>query len=236
MTNVPPKPVDWDPRKEPDKLAALAQVTTAMLHGRPALDHRLDELGAGCRGRSEGVRGEAELTQAEAAAERVLAGESQEDVAERERREFERELTSSLDAACRAWERYKRVVEPRDGVAKLAEPGCELCAKVPNHWCPVYGFKVVMTEPVTKRDRPKFHTLWLCEWCLTRTWPSRMGRLPTNDEVTAHAEGRRVNWRGGNEPRMVEVPCPECRDENRKARRACLTCSHVGKVLKTVSV
>lgn len=233
MTTTSAKPVDWDPRKEADKLAALAQLTTALHHGRPAFERRLGELKAGYRSRGEGGGGAggSELTPAEAGAESRMEGQT--DTAEQVEAEYLRELTSSFDAACRAYERWKRVVQPREGVAKLTEPGCELCAQVPDHWCPVFGFRVVMSEPETRRDRSTFRTLWLCEWCFTRTWPSRMGRLPTHDEVVAHAEGRRVFWHGGTEPRLVEITCPECGDESRAARRACTTCGHVGKVMKT---
>lgn len=225
--------VSWDPRAEEDKLEALAKVTAAMHHGRPAFDRRVSELSGGFSSRGEGGGSGDGLTQAEAGAESALAGQSDTGMAELEA--WERDIARSLDIACRAWERYTRLVQPRDGVEKLADPGCELCALVPAHWCPVYGTRVIMTEPKSKRARPQLRTLMLCQWCFTFTWPSRAGRLPEPEEVEAHAEGRRVNWRGGAQPRLIEVPCPECHDENREARRSCSTCGHAGKVLKVAS-
>lgn len=255
MTNVL---ADWDPRKEPDKLEALAAVATALHDGRHAFEERLNELGGGypgggSRGGDESPADDHEPVAAPSGLMRCKvdreewpctaarlskmaeARRQQEDVAARERREFERELEASLGAAARAWARYKRVVEPRAGVVKLTDPGCDLCTKVPGHWCPVYGVRVILTEPKSRGAKAKTEAVRLCDWCFRCTWESRMGRLPTTDEVVAHSEGRRVNWRGGVEPRLVEVPCPECKDESRAARRACTTCGHTGKVLKAES-
>lgn len=223
---------EWDPRAEPDQLAALARVAADMHHGRSAFEARVSELGGGFPGRGGGGRGGGELTPTEAGAEASLSGQA--DTAAAERKAWERELSRSLEHAYAAWARYRRVVEPATGVAKLADPGCELCAPVPDHWCPVYGVRVVLIESKNRKAKPEIRTYRLCEWCFTRTWESRMGRLPTFDEVTAHAEGRRVNWHGGTEPKLVEVSCPDCGDENRAARRKCTTCGHAGRVLKQV--
>lgn len=226
------QPVAWDPRAEDDKLAALADIVTAMHHGRPALDHRLDELAGGYSSKGTGA-GTGELTSAEAGAESAIEG--QQDTAKREREAYLRDIAASLDKAARAWERYTRLVQPRDGVEKESDPGCDLCAEVEGHWCAVYGARVILTEPKSKKGRPQVRVLRLCQWCFQFTWPSRAGRLPEHEEVIAHSEQRRVNWKGGAGPKLAEVACPECRDENRSARRACGTCGHSGKVLKVAS-
>lgn len=233
---------EWDPRAEEDKLGTLAELMAAMHHGRPALERRLAELAggystAGGSGSGEPKQENAEeagvkLTRTEAGAQSAMEG--QQDTAKREREAWERELDRTLREAARVWERYRRLVQPRDGVEKLADPGCELCAKVEGHWCPVYGAKAILIEPVSKKGRAKVRVVTLCQWCLQFTWPSRAGRLPQHEEVVAHAEGRKVRWRGGTEPQLVEVACPECKDENRQARRACSMCGHSGKVLKSV--
>lgn len=225
-------PIDWDPRTEGDKLRTLAELSAAMHHGRDAFSQRVSEMGGYYPSKGEGA-GTSHLTQPEAATEALRAG--QRDVATIEMDDWERELQRAVDAACRAWDRYRRVVQPKGGVEKLAEPGCELCAKVPAHWRPVFGSLVIMTEPTSKKGRPTYRTLLLCQWCFQFTWPSRAGRLPVHDEVVAHAEGRRVRWHGGVEPRLVEVACPDCGDRSRAERRACSTCGHAGKVLKTMA-
>ncbi len=216
------KLVEWDPRKEGDPLAALVQVSAAMLHGRPALERRLGDFAGGYpSGRRSVSAGSSDDSRS-----------APEDAAERERRKWLREVSSSLDAACRAWDTYVRLCEPKAGVVKLTDPGCDLCAPVPGHWCPAYGTRVVVSGPSTKR-KPEVRTLRLCEWCYQFTWPSRAGRLPTLEEVTAHAAGRRVRWHGGVDPKLVEVDCPECHDASREARKACRTCGHAGKVLRS---
>lgn len=217
--------IDWDPRTEDDQLAALAEVAAALHHGRSALDARIGQLGGGYTSASGGG-GSGELVGAESA----LADGT--DVAKQELDRWKRAIKRSLDEACRALDQYRRLVQPREGIEKLADPGCELCAKVPAHWCPVYGSRIIMTEPTAKRGRPTYRTLLLCQWCFQFTWPSRAGRLPEHDEVAAHAEGRRVRWHGGSAPKLVEVSCPDCHDESREARRLCTTCGHAGKVLK----
>lgn len=220
--------VAWDPRAEDDKLAALADIVTAMHHGRPALEHRLNELAPGYPGKGDG--GGSNAPEDDDEPKPVF-----DDPATKERKAYLRDLERSLDHAARAWERYTRLVQPRDGIEKQADPGCDLCAEVEGHWCAVYGARVIMTEPRSKKGRPQIRVLRLCQWCFQFTWPSRAGRLPEHEEVVAHSEQRRVNWKGGVGPKLVEVACPECRDKDRAARRACSTCGHSGKVLKEAS-
>jgi hypothetical protein len=82
----------------------------------------------------------------------------------------------------------------------MTDVGCELCARVPEHRCPVYGVVEVVTESKAKRTEPQRHTLRLCEWCYTFNWPSRAGRLPVHEEVVAHSEGRKVRWTAAPPP------------------------------------
>jgi hypothetical protein len=224
-------PSDWDPRKDGDPVRALAEITAALSLGRPALEARIGQLGGGYTS-AGGGGGSGELTPTEAGAESAMSGAP--DTAKRELDDWKRAIGRSLDEACRALEQYRRLVQPRDGIEKMADPGCELCAKVPAHWCPIYGARIIMTEPTSKKGRPTYHTLLLCQWCFQFTWPSRAGRLPEHDEVIAHAEGRRVGWHGGAAPRLIEVACPDCGDRSRAERRECKTCGHAGKVLKQV--
>lgn len=209
---------DWDPRKTDDPVKTLAELATAMYHGRAAFEQRSGELAAGYPG-GRGGNGDSD------GPDRWLQPNQ---VAER----WERHMRQALEDAYRAWKVYEQVSTPRVGATKLADPGCDLCAQVEGHFCEVFGVRVIMTEPKTKRARPEIRILRLCEWCFTRVYPSRMGRLPRPDEVAAHARGLKVRWHGGVEPQLVEVICPDCGDESRTARRACTTCLHSGKVLK----
>lgn len=63
----------------------------------------------------------------------------------------------------------------------LADPACESCARVPTYVpSEAYG-------TVGGRLKDLKH---LCRWC--RTYVTAVGKYPTREDVTAHAEGRRV--------------------------------------------
>lgn len=98
----------------------------------------------------------------------------------------------------RLWSRVQAPVEPPD---KVSDPGCQPCSKVPEaqarvarrmkvepgeplvHWCPTYCHVDVAGPKGKTRVR-------VCQphYSLFR----RLSRLPTDEELLAHVEGRRV--------------------------------------------
>lgn len=193
-------------RQDVDKLQALAELSAAMYHGRDGFEERLGEIAGGFPG-GGGGGGASELDSVEAAVDaRVYGG--QVDVAEAERAAWERDLRKSLDHALSAWERYKRIVQPRLGVARLTDPGCELCATVPcedprcrcsaidvRHWCATRYTVDIETPAKRNGDRPTVRRLRLCSSCYAFQRPDRAGRLPSHDEVLDHVEGRQRRWK-----------------------------------------
>lgn len=110
--------------------------------------------------------------------------------------DFDKRLEKAWRAAEELWQEYKRVGHPKRGAGPMKDPGCELCAKVPEHWCPTYATTEVVT--VGKKGAPdNVRRVPLCVWCYEFQRPDRAGRLPAEVEVVAHSEGRRVRWKVG---------------------------------------
>lgn len=200
-----------DPRIDP--LRSLAELTSAMFHGRDGFEHRLGEMGGGYPSSGGGGNGSASGGGPTLAAVIAAVDERRDDVARAEWSAWERDLRKALEHAGAMWARYQRIVNVRMGVEKLKDPGCELCAKVPcggtmcsrkgdgpyrcetidAHWCPVYA-SVEIVE-----DGPRGTTIArkvaLCSSCYEFQRPDRAGRLPDHGEVLDHAEGRRRRWK-----------------------------------------
>jgi hypothetical protein len=200
------KPENWDPRTEHDKLAALAQIAAAMHHGRPAFEQRLDEMAGGYPSKGDGGSGSSEDGGPVVAAVIAAVDDHRVDVAQLEQAEWERALRRALDAAAVVWEMYKRVAHPRPGVPRMTDPGCELCAKVPDdcerctksgvnqHWCPTYCTVEIPIPPKRKGAEPLVRRVRVCISCYKFQRPEHeggAGRLPDHSEVIDHAEGRR---------------------------------------------
>lgn len=168
-----------------ERLNELVSIVNGIRWGMPGYDARLVELGSGFPGGSGGGGSKgshADPTQRQVEA---IIDDGRTDPAAKVAKDFERRLEAALHAAEDLWSEYKRVTQPRVGVSKLKDPGCELCAKVAEHWCPTFGSLDVGAKPNQRRAK-------LCSWCYRFAVPSGQGRLPTDDEVLAHAEGRRV--------------------------------------------
>lgn len=110
--------------------------------------------------------------------------------------DFEKRLERTLREAEKLWDEYKRVAHPKRGAGPTKDPGCELCAKVPEHWCPTYS-TIEITVVGRKGAKPTVRRMPLCLWCYEFQRSDRAGRMPTDQEVQAHSEGRRVRWKVG---------------------------------------
>ena len=206
-----------DPRAVPDPLRTVAELTHAMLVGRPAFEQRLSELAGGYPSQGEGAPGNAAnggptqslaLTHVHGgrvdAKGRALPAAV--DVADMERAAFERDLRKALEHAGAMWARYQRITNTRLGVEKLTDPGCELCAKVPcgcdrcnaltgPHWCAARYTIDHTVEPKRKGQLPTTRPMKLCGSCYSFQRPDQAGRLPSHDDVLDHVEGRRRRWK-----------------------------------------
>lgn len=207
------RPPDADP------LRSLAEMSAAMHHGRDAFDQRLDELGGGypSAGGSGATRTASEGGPTAAQAMTHIPGgvldkqgrpvPVRSDVAELERKAWERELHKALEHASAMWARYQRIVNVRLGVEKLTDPGCELCAQVTEghcdrcnaltapHWCAA-RYTIDHTEPAKRKGQtPTTRKLALCSSCYSFQRPDQAGRLPDHGDVLDHAEGRRRRWK-----------------------------------------
>lgn len=184
-----------------EKLAELANIAVGIRFGMAAFDDRIEEMSAGipARGQGQGAKG---------------------DHSDPTWRAFEKpgrtattRIDRRVDDAHRAIEKlyaaYAEIAQPKRGIDRLSDPGCEWCAAaakakdspVPDHWAPVYGF---VTFPGSKRK-------WrVCTWCY-RFAVSRVGRRPEVEELWAHAEGKRV---------YVKVEGPKMKAAERVKARA----------------
>lgn len=196
------------------RLTDLATGAAALLDGNPAWVQRLGELRGGFPNHGDGGHGGTGDGPTLAA---VIASvdEHRTDVADTLRTEFERHIAlaaAEVEAALRV---YDRVVQRRLGVAKIEDPGCELCAKVPcggtmckpvkggitrceaidaRHFCAKFASVPVIT-PGRKGKPDTVTRVTLCSSCYDFQRPDAAGRLPTHDEVLDHVEGRRRRWK-----------------------------------------
>jgi len=173
------------------RLTEMAEQAAGVAFGLAAFEARLEELAGGIPSRGGGGGKGTGASPIEALVISRSEGRSH-DPAPHLAAEFSRRLLKASDAVRDLFESYAAVAGPRRGVEKMTNPGCELCARVEGHWCPVYGVVEVHEQPARKGGKPRTRVVKLCEWCYRFQWPSRVGRLPLYDEVLAHSEGRPV--------------------------------------------
>jgi len=197
-----------DPRTVADPLRQLAELTTAMHHGRDAFEHRLDELGGGFPSAGQGSPGNAANGGPTLAAVIAAVDDHRTDIADIERKGWERDQRKALEHVGAMWARYQRIVNVRMGVAMMTDPGCDLCAKVPcgdpkcrcsaldgRHYCETFA-TVTVVEPSKRKGQPDTERkVKLCVSCHDFNRERCAGRLPTHDEVLDHVEGRKRRWK-----------------------------------------
>lgn len=196
-----------DPRNVSDPLKLLAEIASAMHHGRAAWDQRIDELGGGYPSQGEGSPGNASLGGPTAAAVIAIVDDKRTDVADIERKAWERDLRKALEHAGAMWARYQRIVTPRMGVDMAKDPGCDLCSQITEghcdrctaygkaHWCAA-RYTVEVPEPAKRKGQPDtVRKVRLCSSCYSFQRPDQAGRLPDHGDVLDHAEGRRRRWK-----------------------------------------
>lgn len=168
-----------------EKLAELADIAVGIRFGMAAFDDRLREMSAGipARGQGLGPKGDHSDPTWRAYDKPGKAAASK--------------LTSRVDAAHEAmkdlYATYAEIAQPKHGLEKLTDPGCEWCTQAandpkspkPDHRCEVYGH--ITIEVAGKKTRVR-----VCEWCYRFWLPSRADRKPTMPELWAHALGQRV--------------------------------------------
>lgn len=185
------------PRDERDSLLAeLARMASGVHRGMAAFDDRLHELAGGIPSRGDGGGGSGSVSRPVEAMVVARSEGHQPDPLTAIRNRFDVRLARAHREMLELWTLYASVA-PRLGVEKSSDPGCELCAQVEGHWCPVYGAVEIKEPPKRKGGKEVVRVLKLCESCYRFNLPSRAGRLPTFDEVVAHSEGRRPRWTKG---------------------------------------
>ena len=196
-------------RSRDERLNELVSIVNGIRWGMPGYDARLVELSAGFPGGSGGGGSKGwHKSTVENQVEAIL-DKGRKDPAEEAQREFERHLEQTLERAEKLWDTYKRIALARKGVEKVADPGCELCAQVPDncercvrsdiadHWCPTYA-TVERTIVSKRKGQPDTVVrIRVCSNCYEFARPDRADRLPTHDEVLDHVEGRRRRWKVG---------------------------------------
>lgn len=172
-------------------LDELEELALGIHFGRRAWEDRLRDYSAGVPSRGEGGRGGAELTPTEAGAASSMGGQA--DPAAELRADFERHVHRALAEVRAAFRTYLQA-QPRPGLLKLADPGCELCAQIPGHWCATYATIEEVEPPKTRHGRPTVRRIRLCSWCHQFRRPDRADRLPTLAEVELHSRGIIVRY------------------------------------------
>lgn len=182
---------------EADRLELLAQ-TCEMLNevrwGHKAFTDRLAEMGDGGlpsgegNGRSGGHSSPVERQLVPEGGEKGKVYSRHVDPAALELREFEHELRKAWKAATILHQRYTRIATPQSSPTKMTDPGCELCDQIPNHWCPTYVS--IEVETSAKKGKAMKRKLRVCWWCYRHFKAAEA--IPTIEQRTAHAEGRRV--------------------------------------------
>jgi hypothetical protein len=168
-----------------EKLKQLAATAAGVCFGMAAFDDRLKEMAAGIPARAQGPgpKGDHSDPTWRAFDKPGQAAGSN--------------LNAKVDAAYAAIEdlyaAYAALAQPKRGIEKLTDPGCEWCTQAaadpkspkPDHRCEVYGH--ITIEVAGKKTRVR-----VCEWCYRFWLPSRADRPPTTAELWAHALGQRV--------------------------------------------
>lgn len=129
------------------------------------------------------------------------------DKAAHELNDFDKALRRINRDVRKVWTAYKDNVAPTQAPARMADPGCEMCAEVENHWCASFmETEVVVEVPAKAKSRKQarkprtvaqLRKLRLCEWCYRFSRPYRHGRLPSLEELHTHASGKRVRVKAG---------------------------------------
>lgn len=185
------------PKTRDERLNELVAIVMGVRFGMPGYDQRLVEMCSGFPAGSGGSGSKGTVGRPVEAQVIANVDEHRRDPAQDALSDFDRKLEATLREAERLWDEYKRVAQPRMGVSKVVDPGCELCAKVPEHYCAT-SYTIDIEEPAkNKRAKATVHKMRLCSWCYQFQRPDRAGRLPNEGEVHAHAEGRRVRWKVG---------------------------------------
>lgn len=193
-----------------ERLKELVSIVNGVYFGMPGYDQRLSEMCSGFSSRGDG--GGAKGNVSRPVEQQVIANmdEHRRDPAAEAQTDFDRRLSGALREAEALWEEYKRVAQPKLGVSKVTDPGCDLCSAIPcgcerckaldsPHWCATRYTVERKEEPKPNRrgQQPKVHRFKLCSSCYEFQRDDRAGRLPTHDEVLDHAEGRRRRWKVG---------------------------------------
>ena len=165
-----------------EKLEQIASTAVGVRFGMGAFSERLEEMSAGipARGQGQGAKGDHSDPTWQAVEKPGKTAVTR----------FDRRVEEAHRAIEKLYDAYTEIAQPKRGIERLSDPGCEWCAAaakakgspVPDHWSPVYGY---VQFPGSKRR-------WrVCTWCY-RFAVSRVGRRPEVEELWAHAEGRRV--------------------------------------------
>lgn len=180
-----------------EKLAELVSIVTGILFGMPGYDQRLSELGGGFPAGSGSGNVKGSVGKPVEAQVIATMDERRGDPADQARSDFDKRLLATLREAEALWSEYRRISQPRMGVSKVADPGCELCNQVPDHWCQTFATVEVTSTAKRRGHDPTVRRVRLCSWCYQFARPNRANRMPTLDEVGLHAQGKRVRWKVG---------------------------------------
>ena len=191
-----------------ERLNELVAIVNGIRFGMVGYDQRLAEMCAGFPAGSGGGGSKGGVGRPVEAQVIATIDEHRRDPAEDVSGDFDKRLSAALREAEALWAEYTRVTHRRMGVTRVSDPGCELCAQVPDncercvrsgvadHWCPTYATKEI---PVPgRRGQPDTtRKVRLCSSCYEFAREDRANRLPDHAEVIDHAEGRRRRWKLG---------------------------------------
>ena len=191
-------------RSRDERLRDILSTAAGICYGMGGYDARLVEFGSGFPAGSGGggskgtVSRPVERMALESWEESLKPKtERKEDPVHKAQAEFNKRLEAAHRAMEALWDSYAEVATPRAGVSKVTDPGCELCAQVPDHWCPTFATVKRTNPPKRKGQEPVVVKLRLCDWCHQFARPDRADRLPEHDDLVKHSRGQRVRWKVG---------------------------------------
>lgn len=196
-------------RSRDERLRDILSTAAGICYGMDAYDERLVQFGSGFPAGSGGGGSKGTVSRPVEAQVIATVDEHRSDPAMTLGTEFDKRLEAANRAMDALWDVYAKVATPKMGVAKVSDPGCELCAQVPDncercvrsgmddHWCPTFA-TVERTIVAKRKGQPDAVVKTrLCSPCYEFARPDRAGRLPSHDEVLDHVEGRRRRWKVG---------------------------------------